>query len=235
MSDLTADRFVSELKAFQSDHERAKIRRYFRADGPDNDVIGVRMRQLFDTAKQYTGMSLAQVEKLLDSPYYEARMGAVSILDFKARKRSLTDDDRRALYELYLRRHERINNWDLVDRSAPRVIGAYLADRPRDVLYRLAGSENIWQRRTAVVATWYLIFRDDLDDAFALAAALLQDHEELINKAVGTTLRYAGDRDRARLLAFLDERAGHMPRVTLRYAIEKLDPPTRKHYLSLGR
>ncbi|QSB13115.1 DNA alkylation repair protein [Natronosporangium hydrolyticum] len=236
MSSLTAEQFIATMKSLQSDQERQKIRRYFKAAGADNEVIGVRMKHIFDTAKRSKDMPLDQVEQLLDSPYYEGRVGAVSILDFKARGRKLTDADRRALYEIYLGKHDRINNWDLVDRSAPRVVGCYLVDKPRNVLYELARSTDIWRRRTAIVATWYFVFYDDdFTDALEIAEILLKDQEELINKAVGTTLRYVGDHDRQALLSFLDQHAHDLPRVALRYAIEKLEPEQRNHYLTLGK
>jgi 3-methyladenine DNA glycosylase AlkD len=106
---------------------------------------------------------------------------------------------------------------------------------PRDVLYDLARSPDIWRRHTAIVATWFFIRHGDLDDTYAIAEILLHDPEDLINKAVGTSLRYAGERDVSRLTRFLDEYAAGMPRVTLRYALEKLDAGQRQHYLALGR
>jgi hypothetical protein len=145
----TAKAFVEELKKNQSDAERAKIGKYFKGDDKENQVIGVRMKTTFDLAKESKDMSLDEVEKLLDEPYYEARMGAMSIMDFKARTKKITEQERKALYDLYMNRHERINNWDSVDRAAPRVVGWYLMDKPRDILYKLARSKDIWERRTA--------------------------------------------------------------------------------------
>jgi 3-methyladenine DNA glycosylase AlkD len=232
---LSAEKFIEELRGLQSDAERAKIRRYFRIDDADNQVIGVRMKHTFDLAKAYAGMPLPEVAALLDSPYYESRMGAVSIMDFKARSKRITDQQREELFALYLGRHDRINSWDFVDRAAPRVVGWYLLDKPREVLYDLARSPDIWRRRTAMVASWFFIRHGDLDDAYAIAGILLHDPEDLINKAVGTSLRYAGERDVSRLTRFLDEHAAGMPRVTLRYALEKLEAGQRQHYLALGR
>jgi 3-methyladenine DNA glycosylase AlkD len=193
----------------------------------------VPMRELFALAKELVAMDLADVEALLDEPSHEARVGAVSIMDFKARRKQTGDDERRALYELYLRRHDRIDNWDLVDRAAPHVVGGYLANHRRDDLYRLPRSDSQWERRTAIVATWFFIRQDDLDDTFAIADILADDSEPLVQKAVGGWIREAGKRDRDRLTGFLDRHAATMPRTALRYAIEHLDPPTRQHYLSL--
>lgn len=163
------------------------------------------MKNTFDTAARFAGMPLAEVEALLDSPYYEARMGAVSILDFKARRKRITDDERRALYDLYMERHDRIDNWDLVDRAAPRVVGWYLLDKPRAPLYELARSADIWERRTAITATFWFIRQGDIDDALHIAGLLLDDAEELIHKSVGTALREVGKVDQERLVRFLRE------------------------------
>jgi 3-methyladenine DNA glycosylase AlkD len=122
-----------------------------------------------------------------------------------------------------------------VDLAAPHVVGGYLLDRPRDVLYDLARSANVWERRTAIVATLYLIRHGEPDDAVRIAALLLDDHHDLIHKAVGWALREVGRTDRGRLLAFLDEHAARMPRTMLRTAMEHLDQQTREHYPSLGR
>ena len=124
------------------------------------------MRQVFDLAKQFIGLPLPDIERLLDVPDHLARVGAVSIMDFQARRRSTDQQQRRGLYELYLRRHDRIDTWDLVDRAAPHVVGGYLWDKPRDPLYELAASPLWWERRTAIVATWFFIRQDDLDDTF---------------------------------------------------------------------
>jgi 3-methyladenine DNA glycosylase AlkD len=151
-------------------------------------------------------------------------------------KRKKTPDARRTeLFDLYLRRHDRINNWDLVDVACRYVVGVYLFDRPRDILYTLARSHIMWERRTAIVSTWYFIRAGQTDDAIALSAILLGDREDLIHKAMGWMLRYVGDIERPRLIAFLDEHAATMPRTALRYAIEKFTPVERAHYLGLAK
>jgi 3-methyladenine DNA glycosylase AlkD len=148
--------------------------------------------------------------------------------------RKKTPDSRRAeLYELYLRRLDRVNSWDLVDLSGHHVVGGYLYDKPRDELYRLARSPNWWERRLAIFATLHFVRKGDLDDTFELAEILVDDEHDLVRKVVGGMLREAGKTDQARLLRFLDEHAATAPRVTLRYAIEHLSPAQRAHYLSL--
>lgn len=228
---LTADGFIALLQNHQSDAERTKILRYLKSAPPDNQAIGVRMKILFDSAKASTAMPLDEVERLLENQWYEARIGAVSIMDFKTRRPRISEDERKTLFDLYLRRHDRINNWDLVDRSAPRVLGWYLEDKPRDPLYLLARSDNVWERRSATVATWWFTRAGDVDDVFAIAEILVGDREEYVNKAVGVSLRNAGDSDGVRLRAFLDRHASTMPRETLRYAIEKMPDDERKAYL----
>ena len=125
-----------------------------------------------------------------------------------------------------------MNNWDLVDRAAPHVVGGYLADKPRKILQDLAKSKNPWERRTAIVSTWYFIRQDDVADTFRIAEMLVNDSHELVQKAVGSWLREAGKRDPKRLLSFLDTHAVTMPRVILRYAVEKLPPTTRAKFLA---
>ncbi len=230
MIKLTAKEFVNELKSLQSDAEKKKIRRYFQEDVVDNQVIGVRMKRIFDLAKDSADMPLNEVGKLLESPFYEARMGAVSIMDFQARRKSTTDEHRKELFELYISRHDRINSWDFVDRSAPHVVGGYLQDKPREILYKLARSENIWERRTSIVATWFFIRKGELDDTFAIAEILAEDEEVLIQKAVGSWIREAGKRDEQRLLGFLEKHAAGMPRPMLTKAVEKLDKKQKEYF-----
>jgi 3-methyladenine DNA glycosylase AlkD len=198
------------------------------------DVAGRPMRDVFALAKVSMDMPLDEIELLLESPIHKARAGAVSIMDFQARRKRTPQSQRLALYELYLRRHDRIDDWDLVDRAAPYVVGGYLADKPRDPLYALARSECVWERRTAIVATYFFIRRGELDDTFAIGEILVDDEHDLVQKAVGGWIREAGKRDREWLRAFLDEHAATMPRTALRYAIAQLDEPLRTHYLGLA-
>ncbi len=156
-------------------------------------------------------------------------------MDFQARSKKSTDARRKELFDLYIKRHDRINTWDLVDRSAPWVVGSYLMDKPRKVLYKLAKSKKMAERRTAIVSTLYFIGKGDVEDSFKLAEILLHDKEDLIHKANGWALRFAGDKDRKRLLQFLDKHAATMPRVTLRYAAEHFDKKLRDHYLGMKK
>jgi 3-methyladenine DNA glycosylase AlkD len=227
---MTAEEFETRLRAMATTGQRE---RYLRQFGFAGDVIGVRMGSVFELAKEFQAMPLDQIEVLLDSDVHEARVGGVKIMARQAAAKRTPEERRRELYELYLRRHDRINTWDLVDLGAVDVIGRWLADRPRDVLYTLARSDDPWQRRTAIVSTLAFVRAGDVDDTFELAGILVHDEHELVQKAYGGLLREAGKKARPRLLEFLDEYAATMPRVSLRYAIEHLDPDTRKHYLGL--
>lgn len=195
----------------------------------------VAMREIFGLAKEFVAMPPEQIEQLLDSPEHDARVGAVSVMDWQARSTATPEERRRELYELYVRRHDRIDSWDLVDRSAPSVVGGYLLDKPREQLYVLARSANEWERRTAIVATYAFIRRDDVDDTFGIAEVLVDDGTENVQRAVGGWVREAGKRDRQRLVDFLDRHAATMPRTTLRYAVEHLGADERQHYLGLRR
>lgn len=235
----TAQQFIERLEALSSPEQAREFLRYFKSGpgeyGEGDRFIGVRMGQVFALAKEFIDMEPEQIETLLESPIHEARAGAVSIMDWQARRKKLPQERRKELFDLYLRRHDRINNWDLVDRSAPYVVGGYLFDKPRDALYRLAQSQIVWERRTAILSTAYFIRKGDLADTFSIAELLLDDEHDLIHKASGWMLRAAGAGDRRQLLQFLDRHAATMPRTMLRYAIEHLDKTQRTHYLSLKR
>ena len=233
MQQMTAKQFLEELTSLQSKKELENVQRFFRDEGKESKFLGVRMADIFALAKKYMQLPIVEIEKLLKSKYYEARMGAVSIMDFQARDKKTTTDRKKELYDLYIARHDCIDNWDMVDRSAPYVVGGYLADKPRKILYKLAKSKNVWERRTAIVATYYFIRQDDVDDTYKIAAILIHDPHDLIQKAVGSWIREAGKRDKKKLLSFLEMYAATMPRTTLRYAVEKLDAKTKEHYLKL--
>jgi 3-methyladenine DNA glycosylase AlkD len=230
---LNADEFLKRLSALRSapvaeshNHLVSQV---------ENVVWGVRMGQVFALAKEFIDMPLDEIEKLLESPVHEARVGAVSIMDFQARSKKTTEARKKELFNLYIKRHDRINTWDLVDRSSIYVVGGYLFDKPRKILYKLARSKKMPERRTAIVSTAYFIRQDDVDDTFKIADMLLNDKEDLIHKATGWMLRAAGDVDRQKLMSFLDKYAASMPRVTLRYATEHFDKKQRDHYLEIKK
>src|SRR5215212_6175809 len=193
------------------------------------------MGQVFALAKECMDMPLDEIEALLANPDHLPRVGAVSVMDFQARSRKTSPEQKQALFDLYLRRHDLIDTWDLVDRSAIWVVGEHLRHKPRDVLNDVAASSRPMERRTAILSTFAFIRRGELDDAYRIAERLLADDEDLVHKAVGWMLREAGKQDEPRLRAFLDLHAARMPRVMLRYSIEKLEPDVRRHYLDQRR
>jgi 3-methyladenine DNA glycosylase AlkD len=195
----------------------------------DSAVLGVRMGELFDIAKRYADLPVAEIDRLLDEDPYELRLAAFCVMDFAVRGRP-TDEVRRERYELYLHRHDRIDAWDMVDRAAPRVVGEYLLHRPRDPLFELAAASDPLRRRTAMTAPLAFVRARDPDalaDLYRLAALLLDDPDPVVAKPVGVALRHVGAVDPDGLVAFLDVNAERMPRPMLRAAVEKLPPGTR--------
>ena len=217
-ANVTAKQFIEKLNQLGSGEDEF------------NDVS---MGQVFALAKELMGMAPEEIEKLLESSIHKVRAGAVSIMDWQARSKKTPEKRRKELFDLYIKRHDRINDWDLVDRSAPYVVGGYLADQRRDILYKLARSKSPWERRTAITATYYFIRQGDVDDTFKIAEILVNDPHDLVQKAVGGWVREAGKKDLKKLLAFLDKYAATMPRTILRYAIEHLDKEQRAHYMGL--
>jgi 3-methyladenine DNA glycosylase AlkD len=234
---LTAKSFISELEKHQSDKELEKIQRYFKTGendyGHGDKFIGVRMGLVFAVAKEFDDMPIAEIEKLLESPIHEVRAGAVSLMDKASRNKKISSDRLKEFFELYMRRHDRINNWDLCDLGCLHMTGSYLYDKPRAILYKLAKSKNIWERRTAILSTCYFIRQGDLDDTFKIAELLVHDKEDLIHKATGWMLRFAGTKNAKKLIAFLDKYAATMPRTLLRYSIEHFNKKDREYYMNL--
>lgn len=216
---LTAREFVKRLKAL--------------APG-DMDLSGARMGDIFKLGKEFADMPVTEIEKLMESPILKVRTGAMSIMGQYAKSKKCTPERLADLYELYIRRHDRINDWGLVDLAAYYVVGQYLADKPRKVLYELARSKNQWERRTAIVATAHFILKmRQTDDTFKIAEILVHDPEKFVNTGTGWMLRAAGDIDGPRLIKFLDKYAATMPRILLRYSIEKLSKSERDRYMNM--
>jgi 3-methyladenine DNA glycosylase AlkD len=230
---LNAEQFLARLEAIRSPEQQDK-HNSLKAN-EDDIIMGVRMGEIFALAKEFIDMPPDELEKMLVSPIHEMRVGALSIMDKQARHKKTSESRRKELFDLYIRQHDHINNWDLVDLAAPYVVGGYLHDKPRELLYELARSKNIWERRTAMVSTGYFIRQGELDDAFQIAEILINDDEDFIHKAMGWMLREAGKQNRQRLVNFLDKYAATMPRVTLRYAIEHFDEDQRKYYMDMKK
>lgn len=221
------------LKAL-GDARVAEVSRRFFKTGPgqygEGDLFrGIRVPVLRNLAKEFQSLPPTEAGRLLGSTFHEDRLLALLILvRLYARGDEATREE---IYRLYLRNTRFINNWDLVDSSAEHIVGAHLWDRPRAPLHRLAKSASLWERRVAVLATFHFIKRGEFLETLALARALLSDPEDLIHKAVGWMLREIGKRDPGAEAEFLQESYRRMPRVMLRYAIERLPEEQRRRYL----
>ncbi|MEM7723094.1 MAG: DNA alkylation repair protein [Pseudomonadota bacterium] len=226
----TPDAVLEDLRAATDAEKIAYVTRFYAGDSTWNRVMGVPMPKVFPIAKAHAGMDMEGIEALLDDPHYEARMTAVSIMDFQVAKASCPEEQRKALYELYLRRHDRIDTWDLVDRAAPKVIGRYLEDRDRSVLDDLALSDNPWERRTAIVATFAFLRLGEVSDTLRIAGLLAGDPHTYVQKAVGSWLREAGKRDESALVAFLTAYRDVLPKPTRKAATEKLSPALQAEF-----
>ena len=215
---MTAKEFVTTLKLIEQEYPGS-----------------IPKREIFSLAKEFQYTPVKEVVKLLKDPNHNHRIGAISILDWKARNKKTSAEEKKAIYRIYIDNHKWIDDWGLVDRAAPYVVGGYLYNQDRKPLYDLAHSLNPMERRTAIVSTYYFIRKNDIDDTFKIAEILINDTDEYVQKAVGSWIREAGKRDEAKLKSFITKHASNMPRITLRYAIEKFDEETRKYYLNLKK
>lgn len=200
--------------------------------GEGDRFIGVTVPNQHRIAREYyRSISLIELEDLMRDPVHECRLTAILILVLKFEK-AKTETEKQSLVDYYLGNIDYINNWDLVDSSAHKIVGAYLFNKDRNLLYNLARSGELWQQRIAVLATFYFIRNGDYTDSLEIAGLLLNHEHDLIHKAVGWMLREVGNRDFATEYNFLKKHYQIMPRTMLRYAIEKFDPALRKKFLT---
>ncbi len=199
--------------------------------GEGDRFLGISVPVQRRIALRYCDLPLTDIARLLQSRYHEHRFAALEILVWKY-EHAQTERERTEIFEFYLANTAGINNWDLVDTSAPYIVGEHLKTRARDRLYRLSESQSFWERRIAVVATLALIKSGETKDTFRLAEKLLHDRHDLIQKAVGWTLREAGRVNRLALVGFLREHYAELGRTALRYAIEHFPPAQRKQLLT---
>lgn len=212
--------------------KRAKfLQGYFKTGkgeyGEGDKFIGLTVPQVRAIAKKYRGLPLGDVEELLHNRIHEYRLTALIILTEKYRRAV----NKKEIVDVYLKNTRYINNWDLVDLSSHEILGTYLMEKPRKILYTLAKSKNIWERRIAVISTFAFLRKNDVSDSLALAEILLHDTHDLMHKAVGWMLREVGKRDEKILVDYLSTRYKTMPRTMLRYAIEKFDKLVQQKYL----
>ena len=223
-----------ELKT-KANPKKAEARQRFFKTGPgeygEGDIfLGVTVPDARELAKKYNNLTIEEVTKLLHSEIHEERQVALFIMV----NRFQTGENKEKIYNLYLKNTTHINSWDLVDLSADKIVGAYLLGKPKSILYILAKSKSIWERRISVIATFDFIKHNKFKETFKIAKILLNDEHDLIHKAVGWMLREVGKRDLEREEKFLKEYYKEMPRTMLRYAIEKFPEKKRKRYL-VGR
>lgn len=197
-----------------------------------DQFMGVSVPNTRLIAKKFLDLSSDEIEQLLASPFNEERLCSLIILVHQYQKATTNKD---ALYQLYMDNLKHVNNWNLVDSSAHLILGAHIYKQNRDILVTLAKSNNLWERRIAILATWYFIRKNDLAWTFNIATLLLHDKHDLIHKSVGWMLREAGKKDTQQLINFLDTHASNMPRTMLRYAIEKFPEAERKAFLQITK
>jgi 3-methyladenine DNA glycosylase AlkD len=233
----TAASIRRRLRAVADASRVPTLQRFFRtgkgeyAEG--DRFIGITVPRIRAICRECRDTTLGEIGRLLHTPVHEERLAALLLLvDVFARG---ADDVKREIYEFYLANTSRINNWDLVDSSAPQIVGAWLRDRNKAPLTRLAKSPLLWERRIAIVATQDFIRERRLDETFRIADLLLDDRHDLIHKATGWMLREAGKRDEAALRRYLDRQCPRMPRTMLRYAIEHFPERDRLAYLGRDR
>ena len=234
---MTAHRFITALRK-EADPEKAKILQgFFKTGkgqyGEGDRFIGLTVPVVRRIAKQHIACSHEAISVLLKDPVHEIRLAGLMVLVEQCKKAST--EKRQAIVDLYLAHTAYINNWDLVDLSAPTIIGEFLVHQPRTLLYTLVARPSLWEQRIAIIATLALIRKNEFTDTLALAERLLQHPHDLIHKAVGWMLREVGKRDAALLKAFLLAHYAALPRTALRYAIERFPESERKQFLALGK
>ena len=220
-----------ELKKL-GDSKQAKLLSGFfktgkREYGEGDIFLGIKVPVQRKVAKKYTDLSLKDTQDLLNSKIHEHRLVALLILIEKYKK----SEKKKEIIDIYLKNTKNINNWDLVDLSAPQILGDYLLDNNRNILYTLAKSKNLWEKRISIVSTWTFIRENQLDDTLKISEILLTDNHDLIHKAVGWMLREVGKKNQAIEEKFLNKYHKTMPRTMLRYYIEKFDEKKRKFYM----
>ncbi len=233
---MKAAQILKELKAYQDLDKKEILMRFFKTGkgeyGEGDQFLGVTVPYSRAIAKVFRALPWQELSKVLQSKWHEMRLVALLILVEKFKKADAKEKVK--IIKFYLEHTQFINNWDLVDLSVYKILGEFLReDRDRKILYRLARSKNLWERRMSVIATFAFIRQADFSDVIKISKILLNDSHDLIHKAVGWMLREVGKRDEVKLKEFLDLHASDMPRTMLRYAIEKLSAKDRKYYLGL--
>ena len=227
------EKITKTLRSLANPDIAAHSQRFFKTGkseyGEGDQFLGIRVPVLREQVKKFQKTALEDIQKLLTSSFHEERLFSLLLLVDKFTKGD--EGEKTAIYQLYLNNTQYINNWDLVDCSACKIVGVYLESRDRRVLYKLVQSTSLWERRIAIMSTFQFIRKNQFDDTLNLSEQLITDKEDLIHKAVGWMLREIGKRDTRVEKSFLKSRYKKMPRTMLRYAIEKFPEQERKQYL----
>jgi len=222
-----------ELKESANPEKAKAFARYFKTGrgeyGEGDKFIGLMSAGIGEMIRKYKGLPLSEIKKLLEDEIHECRSIALGILCDLYRRGE--NKEKKIIVDFYLKNLKRVNNWDLVDGSAPSILGNFLLDKNKKILYKLVKSKNLWERRIAIMATFAFIKINQFDDTFKIAEILLNNKEDLIHKAVGWMLREVGKKDQKEEEKFLKKYAKTMPRTMLRYAIERFPQEKRKYYL----
>jgi len=230
---MNAGFIISELQSVGTPEKAGHLQKFFKT-GPgqygEGDVfIGVVVPHTRGIAKANLQTPLTEINTLLKSKFHEARLCALLILTERFKK--APEKDRKEIFEFYLKNTSCVNNWDLVDLTCPIIVGEYLLDKDRDILYKFVKSKCLWEQRISIVSTYAFIRKNDFYDTIELSKKLFTHKHDLMHKAIGWMLREVGKRDRKTLTDFLEEKATKMPRTSLRYAIEHYPEPERQYFL----
>src|SRR3989338_5495073 len=232
MANLT--QLKKELNQSADKKQAIILQRFFKTGpgqyGAGDIFLGIKVPVLRQAAKKQPNLSFKNLQNLLNSEIHEQRLTALFILIGQYQKANQAN--RKKIFNFYLKNTKNINNWDLVDLSSPNIVGDFLLDKPRGILYRLARSKNLWEKRIAILATYTFIKNNQYSDTLKIAKILLNYDHYLIHKAVGWMLREVGKRNQKTEEIFLQKYYRQMPRTMLRYAIEKFTPPQRQFYLT---
>ena len=223
-------RIYNALVTRSDEEKKIVLPRFFKTGegqyGEGDKFLGVTVPNIREVAKEFKDANFDVITELIHSPWHEMRMCALLILVNNSKKEVTKDT-----FDFYLSQTKHINNWDLVDLSAPQIVGKFLFDKDRDILYNLAESDLLWDNRIAIVSTLTFIRNNDLDDTYRLSLKMMSHKHDLMHKAIGWMLREAGKRDDKRLYDFVMANKSIMPRTMLRYSIEKFDTETRKELM----
>ncbi|WP_413587344.1 DNA alkylation repair protein [Bdellovibrio sp. HCB274] len=227
----------SHIMKLQSKKRAEILQRFFKTGAGEyaegDQFLGLTVGQSRTIAKKFKDLPYSELKALIGSPIHEERL--ISLIILSERYRKSDEKEQKKIFTFLIKNRKGINNWDLVDTITPAVLGPYLFDKERTLLYKYAKSKNLWERRMAIISTFYFLRQHDFDDTLKIAEILLNDEHDLIHKAVGWMLREVGKRDLKPLKRFLNTHANNMPRTMLRYAIEKFPETERQRYLKMKR